>query len=309
MSSTIVHTAARALSMDVALVERLSRDVIRGEVDSVFAHAVNLRTFDGGLVSLCTRDLDDAPWSVRLDLAGLPGGLEVGAAATLTLEGITFDEGGWMSIGFADVEKWNPILTPLRADSATLVARLGIVQQLLDARGVRGGVLTPQGDAADPFATAVARELGHAVDALLTAERGRDERGVSAAVLRMLGLGPGLTPAGDDVLTGLALVAAQPGSRIALLRGALSAALRDEPQHTTLLATVTILQALRGRARQRLLDLMDRLAGPVTGRARDDCRVMTAAEHVLGIGHTSGTDILSGILAGLRLERELGGSA
>jgi hypothetical protein len=36
--------------------------------------------------------------------------------------------------------------------------------------------------------------------------------------------------------------------------------------------------------------------------------VRTPVRHVLAIGHTSGTDILSGLVTGLRLEKELRGS-
>ncbi|HKT57590.1 MAG TPA: DUF2877 domain-containing protein, partial [Microbacterium sp.] len=113
-----------------------------------------------------------------------------------------------------------------------------------------------------------------------------------------LGLGEGLTPTGDDILTGLAFLAAQPGMHLAARLPAIAAA-ADDRDATTLLGAVTLRHAACGRARQRLHDLV---CGIADG---DDALVELAVMRIREIGHTSGDDILTGIRLALELESDL----
>ncbi|WP_344783488.1 DUF2877 domain-containing protein [Microbacterium kribbense] len=202
-------------------------------------------------------------------------------------------------------QEWHARLPRALADDATMNARTRALHALVVSSGTAGGALSGPSPI-DPFADAVAERLDVARAAIVRAETAGDRTALVATVERMLGLGPGLTPAGDDVLAGLALVAARPGSRIALLPGAIADVLARHPERTTDLSRTMLREALAGRARQSLIDLLERLCSPPTADSRPDA-LRAAAERVLGIGHTSGTDLVSGILTGLRLERELRG--
>ncbi|GAA2503088.1 hypothetical protein GCM10009858_46440 [Terrabacter carboxydivorans] len=104
----------------------------------------------------------------------------------------------------------------------------------------------------------------------------------------------------------MALVASRPGSLATTVLPALRHALGRHGDRTTDLSRATLWAALDGRGRQRLLDLVHTLVsfddfGPLLLRKR--------AAHVIAIGHTSGSDIASGVLAGIQLELQLRGSA
>lgn len=112
-----------------------------------------------------------------------------------------------------------------------------------------------------------------------------------AAVAGLLGRGPGLTPAGDDLLCG-ALAAARlfgiPGASLAV-------AVRDRlalPVVTTALSRQLLLRALAGDG----LPELQRLAEAICARAG----VEPALRRLLRIGHSSGAALATGLLAGAR---------
>jgi hypothetical protein len=113
---------------------------------------------------------------------------------------------------------------------------------------------------------------------------------------RLGGRGPGLTPAGDDVLAGLLLVAraaAGPAAEPAL-RAAVAAA------RTGYIATAFLASAARGQCIAPAHDVLHTLAA--SGGA-DTAEARTACARLGGIGASSGTALLLGIRAGLMWNR------
>jgi hypothetical protein len=107
-------------------------------------------------------------------------------------------------------------------------------------------------------------------------------------VLNLLGLGPGLTPAGDDLLAGLLVgLAARPD-----LRDPLAAAVaRHAPARTTWLSAELLRLAADGYAVPAVVAVADALAGHGTDDALD--RALPA---LLAVGHTSGAALARGLL-------------
>ncbi len=155
------------------------------------------------------------------------------------------------------------------------------------------------------------------LNALHAALAAGDACALQAAALRLLGLGPGLTPSGDDVLGGalfalahggdVRLKAALPGIRSALL------ACATHPEHP---ATNPISAALLGdlmagcshRALHALLDTWHEAAAPDAwqglattpgDRTANAVQAVQAVQAVLSIGASSGADMLTGVLMGL----------
>ncbi|HEY6793910.1 MAG TPA: DUF2877 domain-containing protein [Kineosporiaceae bacterium] len=113
---------------------------------------------------------------------------------------------------------------------------------------------------------------------------------VAATVGELVGLGPGLTPAGDDVLAGVlvTLAAAADEPRRAALAHAVTAALpRTAPISAALLA-----QACRGRTVPEVAALLRAIAG-----SGDLDAALTGLALV---GHTSGAALALGVRAALR---------
>lgn len=132
--------------------------------------------------------------------------------------------------------------------------------------------------AAVPAADAVAHGDGEAAERLLTG---------------VLGLGPGLTPSGDDVAAGLLLVlyavlgAGSP--QLGPLAAAVVAAARSR---TTAVSAALLAEAAAGRTSAPVAVAVRALLGqPVPGSPVD------AFTALLALGHSSGADLATGMLA------------
>lgn len=114
----------------------------------------------------------------------------------------------------------------------------------------------------------------------------------------LVGLGPGLTPAGDDYILGLAAGGVLLGSQGCQRRMALLAEVIDaNADRTNEISHAAMAHAVRGRLRQSILELGRAIGGG------DRAEMAGCAQRVLGLGATSGTDLLSGMLVGLQLHR------
>lgn len=107
----------------------------------------------------------------------------------------------------------------------------------------------------------------------------------------LVGLGPGLTPAGDDVLAATLLtLSAVPGSATAV--SALAAETAPLLTRTTALSATLLRHAAAGRGIPELTSLIDALSGS------GDLAAPTA--RLLAVGHSSGTALAHGVLAAAR---------
>jgi hypothetical protein len=145
-------------------------------------------------------------------------------------------------------------------------------------------------DAADhlpPVVAARVRRLGEALTA-------GDKPGCTSAADRLLGLGPGLTPSGDDVLAGLFLAAAlQPYPLDAL--GAHVTARAGTA--TTALSAALLRCAVRGVGCPEAVAFVDAVGGHAD--------VPAAYRRLARIGHTSGRDLAAGVQLAARLALDI----
>lgn len=163
----------------------------------------------------------------------------------------------------------------------------------------------PSGITAHPIAPAAVGELRTpmslgitgldpaTVEPLLDALRSGSAVGPAARSL--VGRGPGSTPAGDDVLAGVALglrVSAQWG----LLASLTAAIAPDLHERTSALSANLLDAALAGHVSTEVRALVLALRPGVTRQHR-----RCAVEAVLGLGHTSGADLLLGLGGALRI--------
>ncbi len=118
------------------------------------------------------------------------------------------------------------------------------------------------------------------------------------AALEVIGLGPGLTPAGDDVVAGALAVLALGGRLNERARDAIDA---RACTHTTALSGALLAAAGKGQVIPQAAAVLTVLAtgGPLV-------RLKSAAAELFSVGATSGHDLcagMAGILAGSALER------
>jgi hypothetical protein len=247
-----------------------------GRVHSAFAHAVNLAV-DGELWTVFDADHAESPFGLRLT----PGALQ--ALADLRPGDPVGVRAGHAGLGPHVIDgrgavRWVPARWP--APAAGMTARLAILAQAAGARAWPGSQRL-----ADEVLQAL-RSRGDAAD-----------RQLAEAARRTLGHGPGLTPAGDDVLVGVLTLlrsgaAGEAGARAGCR---LVAGLVPHLDSTTDLSRHLIRQAARGLPGAALHGLVQAL---FEGAGGDGLRRALAA--VLAIGATSGADACLGLVAACR---------
>ena len=128
-----------------------------------------------------------------------------------------------------------------------------------------------------------------------------DVAGVGEAARGLAGLGPGLTPSGDDTLGGFAGVLALLSTQLsvdAVPRSHLASIIVNAARPRTTKLSVTLLEhAARGEMAEQVGELLTALALPV----EESEAVLHAADRVLAYGACSGGDTLLGLLLGLRV--------
>ena len=286
----------QACSADVLFLDRLAWLGIKARVHSVFERVVNLETCSGTLYTIACRSLDDAPLSAVVDASRL----SIGCAAVgdeVIGHGTRLTIGSRTTVSFASTAAWRPGLATYPASDATLRTNLSRLRVLLPDEGASGGAMS---DAVrqDRFANAVTaklqthtRSLG---DALMNGEFDK----AASEARALIGLGPGLTPSGDDILVGMLCVLNVAGGPWQGWLAPLAAAIADGRHATNVISHAALAEAARGRVRASIGELVDAMTrGTPT-------RLVAATRRVLAIGSTSGTDIALGITtafdAGLR---------
>jgi hypothetical protein len=131
------------------------------------------------------------------------------------------------------------------------------------------------------------------VQALGAVDPGTDSHGWTAVGRTLVGRGPGLTPAGDDVLAGflVGLHAAGLGPLARELGARLD---RELTSRTTAFSADLVRLAAAGHAAGEMIRLLRALHGRVRPADLD-----ASASGMLAIGHTSGADLATGVCLGI----------
>ncbi len=315
LSSTECQDSSRiaAASIGQVAASRLEAAPRVGRVHSVYEGAINIRSL-GGIVSLVPERPERSgrgPINVTLrlhDQISLSSfRLQPGDSVERSNSILNIGEGRLLvSL------KHTTLYTPLRrfpdpmlgsrhirwnyevAREAVLVfGHLGGLGGLIPL--VREKGMTPSDEHLNLFAAAALTRILF----LLEAIRGSDGKAIRSAARELAGLGPGLTPSSDDLLSGLMLVmylhainTKRNEERVTRITRAIVSGTRGR---TTLLSQEYIAQAACGSASERVMRLCREL---LTGKPES---VRREVRQVVMIGETSGTDTILGILLGTQL--------
>jgi hypothetical protein len=168
---------------------------------------------------------------------------------------------------------------------------------------------TGHGNDATTAAAEVAVGAGLARLAELLVAGATDAASWKRAVARLVGLGPGLTPSGDDVLVALVatsrrlaaggLLSATAVTQLVAAVAKLPQAATTEPAHRLLVASAA------GECPPPLADLVGALGDPAV--SRDE--IALGAERLAAVGAHTGADWLAGVVALCRAAGNRGGAA
>ena len=263
-------------------------------VQSIYRSVVNITTADG-LLTVASPEGGGLPNGILADLG--PDWRAIGVLPGMTVRASDAEirvPDAKLEIQFDAAPRWSPRFgSPAEGvDAATTRwrRRAAATRTIAQARAASGGLGAllrpdlPQDDLGIP------EVAGPIVARLIVALEGGDRSGAADVAARLIGLGPGLTPSGDDVLVGIeaALHAlAQPSA------GFLALAIGDVEERTTTLAATLLRHAAAGEFAERLHTLLAALLGS------NDEMIPAAIGRAAAWGATSGTDCLLGVLIGL----------
>ena len=270
-------------------------------VHSVFRSALNLE-LEGEplLVTLFDRDGPEAPQGIRLEAPQdfSAWRLARGSRGALGPRALVLEGGpeGQIEVDLTRAERATavPLARVRHLGPAFDACRRGLAR-IQETKGcdLRIDVLL-QGERAPTgmgaCLAAGARELGAAATRLSLPA-------AAVAALRLLGLGPGATPAGDDFLCGFLFAigsSARAGAQAAFLAG-LGEALGGRLAATSDLSRTFLRCALRALAPTALGEMAAALS------EERPLEAVRALGRVCALGHSSGADLASGFLYGLAI--------
>ncbi|HET7296038.1 MAG TPA: DUF2877 domain-containing protein [Gemmatimonadales bacterium] len=236
-----------------------------GRVHSVFERALNLAWHDGRLLTLQGPERLLAPFAATVERLPHPGALRAGVSArrladTLSLGGTRFE---WRDATTVDTAMPESDSAP----GPTLAVLLA----------------EPPAESGPVLSSATGRS---ARSRLAEGVRRRDPGAFLEGALGLVGLGEGLTPAGDDCLVGALAVLHRFSRSWLRAHPQIEASVSRAAATTTLVAGEFIVHALAGHFAESLLDLMTADSSAAAARA---------AERLLRTGATSGADALHGV--------------
>ena len=260
-----------------------------------------------GIEDVAGRSLSRPGLWVSIHAAGVPMHphavrLEAGAYAPRALDGLGLRRGdevrltgaeirfgcGRLRVRIADAAAWDP--APHRPGHGVLPPAWAVDMMLksIEARGITSPFLREAHNLRGAERALVERCRNVRSHLRAAWRRGRVDS-IGRVMMEAVGLGGGLTPSGDDFLTGF-LGAAHYFERRTGFRDRLWRSLRIEPQMTTLPSFFMLEGALRGFLPEPLSDLLGALGekGPE--------EVRRCAGWLAGLGAMSGQDMLAGVI-------------
>ena len=275
-------------------------------VHSIFTTAVNIAV-DDTLLTLLSSEKPRMPNGARLPsciMDELYAKLSTGAQVRVG-EGKLLIPMLDLTLHLADGAAWEPV-PPVTAQGwqrATVAAHAHMLARHLAQRAQPDGLAslvkplllheptqeTPLGRIALPLLRLLVRDCP-----------AQDAANVERAARGLAGLGPGLTPSGDDTLGGfiavLALIGLQPAMDVAAGKRLAEVIAGAARPRTTLLSATLLAHAARGEVAEQVGELLVALSLPPDASAA----VLQAAERVLEFGACSGGDTLFGLLLGFQ---------
>ena len=274
----------------------------------VFERSCNLIDERGEILSLVTADLDAGPFSMLVEPLAPAFDTWVKQDTSLSLDGDGLSLGG-LKIDLDGAEIWDPRpdWQALSQSVPDLIDWLPIVQEVLATKAPENSLahlsfIDPAHGGAEHHGTGVywdrmMRAAAPAASVLCEGLIQADSVAIQNGASRLAGLGPGLTPAGDDFILGAALATwlVYPFEVAEPLVAVMSA---NAVPHTTALSAAWIRAAARAEAGKRWHDLFSALS------TKSETGFERSLLSLAAVGHTSGSDALAGFFSVLELYAE-----
>jgi hypothetical protein len=284
----------------VSIGEAVPRQNFDAEIQSVFDSAVNLRLArEDRLLTVLLSESYELPQGIRVasrdaHLRSLAVSQRAAARG-----GILRFESSLLSIDLRGAAVWKCPVGELNLDPGTRRVRescsrawglLNKWQRLRQADLVADDLFQSKSG------SVLSQRMREPVMELIAATDGLDVKGSIQSAQNIIGLGPGVTPSGDDLLigflAGLWSLAGRSQPLLSFLQS-FGSALMPITTRTNEISRTYLYHATRGQFSSSLSNLLEAIAG-----GHD---VEPATQTAIRVGHSSGMDSVTGLLLGLRV--------
>jgi hypothetical protein len=254
-----------------------------GVVGAVFERSAYL-DFGSEFVCVGAPAIGNGPLNAVVDSAYALSALRIGARVDVLGDGRNVRVGD-VAFEWSQARRWHPLPFPSRIVAADLARGVANAYVIAKAQAPADGLAClVTGTHGSPSLAAMARPAADAFRTWLAVRRTVPV--VPPALAALIGLGPGLTPSGDDFLGGALVALHAFGEPPAA--GCLAAWLRPRLDRTHPISAAHLAAACEGIGGEALHACIHAIAAGDHPRA--------PIERVAAIGHTSGWDALAGVL-------------
>jgi hypothetical protein len=292
-----------ALSMSWRVGRAIRQEGWSGEILAVHPRSCYLLDEDGAIYAVVENSLGNGPLNLVIPSTTPPPFQHFSVGETVRSTGEILMLSDSLDVGLASAQLWDPKPHPaLGADAEGLRRALTALVATATTRSPEGSLarLLPYlqaEDLPDPLQKVRHFPRSHALmGGLAEALARRNRRSLKVVTSSMAGLGPGLTPAGDDFLSGVLLALAltrdqRDDAELGEIAGML---VETAGPRTGEISAAYLKAAHAGEASEA----WHRLLGAIAG---GDSRTLEEAAHaVFQVGETSGADMLAGFLTAMQ---------
>jgi hypothetical protein len=278
-----------------------------GKVHSDFDHTINIVSPEESLVTIACKTIDDSPINLKVDSIRFKEGGRPTESMPVAVKNGNVIIGNRLSItGFKDAPIWRPDLTlPPETQAGKILDAVQMAVDMVDVYGKPEGfkpllpyilrLVCPEPERPpiggwNPYAEMA---LPYFDGLIACFERGNTE-GAAEEASHLIGLGPGLTPSGDDFLCGflgtLSLVSPFLGDQRKDIDDLNRRVISSINGRTNPISHAYIKHYARGKpsgsTSKMIQSLLDGTESSIEESIKNVCRM----------GHSSGTDIALGVL-------------
>jgi hypothetical protein len=270
------------------------QDNFNATIQSLFDSSLNFRLeHEDRLITILISDHYELPQGIRLDKKIPLHSLTVGLRAASRGGVLRFDSSP-LTIDLRGAPIWDGRLSTLNGN---IEQAWSITWQTLN-EGQR--LKKTELIAEDLFrldqGPLLTRKLSQPVHKLIAAAERFDSHACAEAAHEMIGLGPGVTPSGDDILigflAGLHSMAGNNKERQSFIQE-FGSAIFLLLKETNEISRTYIQHAIKGEFSSSIVALIDAI------RKGEQLQLLTSTENAMRVGHSSGMDSVTGLLIGL----------
>ena len=290
----------RAISGDSYFLQQIAASGFTGTVHSVFTHAVNIQSeVNGEIFTLATEAMDNAPNTLIIDLDTL-GNLHIHQHDRVSVQHDQLLIEDKVQIAMQTASHWQCQLPIFPTDQTCLKTNVVTVKQFIDLHGKSGGMKRSNSPISE-FEAETSRLLQQRTSLLRGELMNQRFDHFQSYAIDLVGLGPGLTPSGDDFLVGLFAVIHLENSPCYIYKQLCENVITMMKPLTNAISYTTLKKAANGQVRESICSLNYAI---LYGTEVDSIQEL---RKVLAIGSSSGTDIALGLISGLEANIKLGG--